>query len=187
MYIGPNRLQAIAYDMLGLNVIDPITVEYLKRYNEKKESRGDAKDTKPAGSKNNADSLLELRKLYIVLADHYMGTVDTDIQMLVNIRKNENQLDAATLAGIDERVQKLSRTYKQVQRLMNIIQGKGDDSKSDSDGYDTPDESVPDQKKISTQCQLRAQRERDLKGNPLVYKAWKRATPSLQDDCDDAW
>ena len=110
------------------------------------------------------------------ILEHFKATVLTDLNLFITTQNELHDSEEDTVKSIVERIKKL--------RINDLkIDAYAEKFKTSPAGSDDPTQSSL----TPVQCQLRAQRERDLKGNPLVYKAWKRATPSLQDDCDDAW
>lgn len=168
MYIGPNRLQAIAYDMLGLNVIDPITVEYLSKYNKKK----DVEEPEARKESDEKDDLEETERNPELYKQKYYRVVKVFLEAIqADLKLFDSVNDEKIQSSVDQRRISLRRYERTCVDILN----------KKSLGKSSVSSPSP------AQSQLRAQRERDLKGNPLVYKAWKRATPSLQDDCDDAW
>lgn len=170
MYIGSNRLQAIAYDMLGLNVIDPITVEYLEKHNKKGKKSGKKEegndDIDPDEQvQPKLDTSDEDKKMCLKILNHFKDAVVTDVAVLSKVGEQVDGMEDDVTRPIEKRIKELTTLLKNIEHSISILTRPANDAQS----------------------QLQAQRERDLKGNPLVYKAWKRVTPSLQDDCDDAW
>jgi hypothetical protein len=166
--------------MLGLNVVDPITVEYLKRYNKKKneevpESKKDDDDKVVEPEEKTNDENTEVyKKKYFRMAKVFLEAIQQDLKLFDSVKTELSSTDD----GIEDFVNQRLISLRRLERTCSDILSKKPSGKSSVSSLSP------------VQHQLQAQRERDLKGNPLVYKAWRKATPiasTLPDDYDDAW
>ena len=161
--------------MLGLNVIDPITVKYLQRYNEKKD--GEVPESKKDKDDNvePEDENTELyKRKYFVMAKRFLDAIQEDLKLFDSVK---NELPS-TDDGIEDSVNQRLISLRRLERTCVEILKKKPPGKT-SVSSPSP-----------AQRLLQVERERDLKANPLVYKAWRKATPiasTLPDDYDDAW